>query len=92
MCAPGWPTPRPLGGVAAGLAGLDGFPPPMRPAATRARIVEHARWFAALVELTAEGFWADPGNGGNRDARSWDIIGYRHRLPDGPSGPPPRRR
>lgn len=45
-----------------------------------------ASWFVALAELTAEGFYADPANGGNRDARSWTMIGYAHRLPDGPSG------
>ena len=27
-------------------------------------------WFKALIELTAEGVYADPGNGGNRDAAS----------------------
>ena len=42
----------------------------------------------ASSSSTAEGFWADPGNGGNRDARSWAIIGYLHGLPEGPSGPP----
>lgn len=47
-------------------------------------------WFIALSELVAEGFYADPGNGGNRDARSWAMIGYEHRLPDGPDGPAPR--
>lgn len=52
------------------------------------RGIEAQPWFASLVELTGEGFWADPGNGGNRDARSWAIIGYRHGLPEGPSGPP----
>ncbi len=44
-------------------------------------------WFVALSELTAEGFYADPGNGGNRDARSWAMLGYEHRLPEGPNGP-----
>jgi hypothetical protein len=44
-------------------------------------------WFLLLMELAAEGFYADPGNGGNRDALSWRMIGYEHRLPDGPSGP-----
>ncbi len=44
-------------------------------------------WFAALAELVAEGFYADPGNGGNRDAASWSMIGYQHRLPEGPNGP-----
>lgn len=50
--------------------------------------IEDHDWFVALVELTAEGFWADPDNGGNRNAGSWTIIGYRHGLPEGPSGPP----
>jgi hypothetical protein len=48
--------------------------------------VEEQPWFLGLAELTAEGFYADPANGGNRDALSWAIIGYQHRLPDGPSG------
>lgn len=45
-------------------------------------------WFAALVELAAEGFYANPSNGGNREAISWQMIGYEHRLPEGPDGPP----
>jgi choline dehydrogenase-like flavoprotein len=45
-------------------------------------------WFKCLVELTAEGVYADPDNGGNRDAASWVMLGYEHRLPEGPSGPP----
>ena len=45
-------------------------------------------WSKALVELTAEGVYADPDNGGNRDAAAWAMIGYEHRLPEGPSGPP----
>ncbi len=49
-------------------------------------------WFVALAELTAEGFYADPANGGNRDALSWRMIGYEHRLPDGPNGPMPSTR
>lgn len=47
-----------------------------------------APWFQALIELAAEGYYADPGNGGNAGARSWAMIGYEHRLPDGPDGPP----
>jgi len=54
--------------------------------------IEAEPWFARLAEVTAEGFWSDPDNGGNRDARSWEIIGYRHGLPEGPSGPPARSR
>jgi hypothetical protein len=52
--------------------------------------VEHEPWFVRLVTLTAEGFYADPDNGGNDGARSWKMIGYRHGLPDRPSGPPKR--
>ncbi len=48
-------------------------------------------WFVALSELVAEGFYADPGNGGNEGARSWAMIGYEHRLPEGPNGPTARQ-
>ncbi|MDB5529406.1 MAG: hypothetical protein JWR51_2509 [Devosia sp.] len=51
---------------------------------------QQADWFAALAELTAEGFYADPANSGNRDALSWRMIGYQHRLPEGPNGPMPK--
>jgi hypothetical protein len=34
-------------------------------------------FFRMLVEHVLEGFYADPGNGGNRDAVSWKMIGYR---------------
>jgi hypothetical protein len=54
--------------------------------------VEAEPWFVRLVTLTAEGFYADPGNGGNAGARSWEMVGYRHGLPEGPSGPPQRQR
>ncbi len=37
----------------------------------------HAIFFRMLVEHTLEGFYADPSNGGNRDAVSWKMIGYR---------------
>lgn len=50
--------------------------------------IEHESWFERLVTITSEGFYADPGNGGNDGARSWAMIGYEHRLPDGPDGPP----
>lgn len=44
-------------------------------------------WFRRLVELCAEGVYADAGNGGNRGFASWATLGYEHRLPDGPQGP-----
>lgn len=52
--------------------------------------VAGAEWFRVLARLVAEGVFADPANGGNRNAASWRMIGYDHRLPDGPSGPPKR--
>ena len=54
------------------------------------KALEGEVWSGRLVELTAEGTYADPGNGGNRDAASWKMLGYEHRLPDGPDGPPKR--
>lgn len=65
-------------------AAFAALPPPQQDALLSA--VEMQPWFLALAELTAEGFYADPANGGNRGARSWAMIGYEHRLPDGPSG------
>lgn len=38
-------------------------------------------WFARLVELTAEGYYADPGNGGNRGGVAWKMLGYDPRTP-----------
>jgi choline dehydrogenase-like flavoprotein len=49
---------------------------------------EDEKWLALLAELVAEGVYADPGNGGNTSAASWDMLNYRHGLPEGPSGPP----
>jgi hypothetical protein len=40
-----------------------------------------AHFFARMVELAHEGYYADPGNGGNRDAVSWKMIGYDPRVP-----------
>lgn len=61
--------------------------------ATEAQFEAHARepWFTSLARLVAEGVYANPGNGGNRNAASWDVIGYEHGLPEGPDGPPPSR-
>ena len=38
-------------------------------------------WLLRLAELVAEGYYADEANGGNADAQSWSMIGYRPRLP-----------
>jgi hypothetical protein len=43
--------------------------------------VASARWFGRLVELATEGYYADPGAGGNADEASWKMIGYSRRLP-----------
>lgn len=49
--------------------------------------IESTPWFRRLVELVAEGVFADPGNGGNRHAAAWRMVGYTHGLPEGPNGP-----
>ena len=33
-------------------------------------------FFALLVNHAAEGFYSDPGNGGNRNGVSWEMIGF----------------
>jgi hypothetical protein len=38
--------------------------------------VDPASFFAMLVEHCAEGFYSDPGNGGNRDSVAWKMIGF----------------
>lgn len=38
------------------------------------------RWFALLVQ---SGFYADPANGGNRDAASWQMLGWSPVPPGG---------
>lgn len=75
--------------VEAGLADLPaGFAAASEIVRDHALIqIEGEPWFARLVELVAEGVYADPGNGGNRDAAAWRMVGYRPGLPEGPSGP-----
>lgn len=72
-------------GLAALPAGFAASEAAARDAALAA--VAGEAWFVALSELVAEGFYANPGNGGNRGARSWAMIGYEHGLPEGPDGP-----
>ncbi len=75
--------------VRAGLVALGGAGFVAGDAAWRnamLRRIESEPWFVALCELTVEGFLADPANGGNRGARSWAMLGYEYRLPNGPSG------
>jgi hypothetical protein len=33
-------------------------------------------FFTMLINLTSEGYYSDPGNGGNRDKISWKMVGY----------------
>ncbi len=33
-------------------------------------------FFSLLVSHAAEGYYSDPGNGGNRNAVSWDMVGF----------------
>lgn len=44
-----------------------------------------------LVALAIQGFYGDPGNGGNRDAVSWRMVGYRQYPADAawPAAEPP---
>ncbi|ONK09917.1 GMC family oxidoreductase [Streptomyces sp. MP131-18] len=42
----------------------------------------------AVIRLCAQGYWGDPGNGGNRNAASWRMIGYRP-VPGGAAPPEP---
>ncbi len=46
---------------------------------TGARGAELARFFALLVGHTMEGFYGDPGNGGNRGRIAWEMIGFEVR-------------
>lgn len=39
-----------------------------------------ATFFNRLVDLAHEGFYADPGNAGNRGAVSWAMLGYATRT------------
>ena len=38
-----------------------------------------ARFFRLLVEHAMEGYYSDPGNGGNRDGVAWRMIGFEVR-------------
>ena len=36
-------------------------------------------FFEAMLNHSAEGYYADPGNGGNREKTSWQMIGFLDR-------------
>ena len=37
---------------------------------------DQAWFFATIVEHCTEGFYADPGNGANRDGIAWAMVGF----------------
>jgi Gluconate 2-dehydrogenase subunit 3 len=41
--------------------------------------VDPARFFSMLIDHSMEGFYSDPGNGGNRDQIAWKMIGFEVR-------------
>jgi hypothetical protein len=41
--------------------------------------LDPARFFKMLVDHCMEGFYSDPGNGGNRDEIAWKMIGFEVR-------------
>ena len=38
--------------------------------------VEPAAFFSMVVEHVIEGYYSDPGNGGNREGAAWQMIGF----------------
>ena len=40
---------------------------------------EQRRFIELLARQTIEGYYADPGNGGNRDCVSWKMVGFEVR-------------
>jgi hypothetical protein len=42
--------------------------------------VDPVAFFRIAVAHTAEGYYSDPGNGGNRDGVSWQMIGFEVRA------------
>ncbi len=51
-----------------------------RPATAWPAEISASAFFNRMVELAHEGFYADPANGGNRDAVSWRMLGYDPRT------------
>lgn len=42
-------------------------------------LINPRQFFEALLNHSAEGYYADPGNGGNREKQSWQMIGFLDR-------------
>jgi len=38
--------------------------------------IDASEFFKQVVQHCAEGFYSDPGNGGNKNGISWEMIGY----------------
>ena len=41
--------------------------------------VNPTEFFHTVIEHVMEGYYSDPGNGGNRDSISWQMIGFERR-------------
>lgn len=39
--------------------------------------IDPAMFFQTVLTHVAEGYYSDPGNGGNRDSVAWRLIGFR---------------
>jgi choline dehydrogenase-like flavoprotein len=44
--------------------------------------VEPQQFALLLIQLTTQGYYSDPENGGNRDGVAWEMIGYRALPPE----------
>jgi gluconate 2-dehydrogenase gamma chain len=42
--------------------------------------LDPAEFFRLLVDHTMEGYYSDPGNGGNHDGAAWGMIGFEVRA------------
>jgi Gluconate 2-dehydrogenase subunit 3 len=41
--------------------------------------VNSTEFFHMVINHVMEGYYSDPGNGGNRDSKSWQMIGFKSR-------------
>lgn len=46
--------------------------------------IDPARFFQTVVEHAMEGYYSDPGNGGNRNEVAWRMIGFVPGVPGSP--------
>ena len=45
---------------------------------TLAWLVNPTEFFHMVIEHVMEGYYSDPGNGGNRDSIAWRMIGFKN--------------